>query len=38
MLKPINGNYRIGNSDTFILEACEYVESFLNSVLNLQLF
>lgn len=29
MLKPINGNYKIGNSDIFILEACEYVESFL---------
>jgi UDP-N-acetylmuramate--alanine ligase len=23
-------NYRIGNSDFFILEACEYVDSFLN--------
>lgn len=29
MLKPINGNYRVGNSEYFILEACEYVESFL---------
>jgi len=29
MLKEINGNYRVGNSDYFILEACEYVESFL---------
>ena len=29
MVKAINGNYRIGNSDYFILEACEYVESFL---------
>ena len=29
MLKQINGNYRIGNSDYFILESCEYVESFL---------
>ena len=28
-LKPINGNYRVGRSDYFILEACEYVESFL---------
>ena len=28
-LKNINGNYRVGNSDYFILEACEYVESFL---------
>ena len=29
ILKPLNGNYRVGNSDYFILEACEYVESFL---------
>ena len=29
MLEPINGNYRVGNSDYFILEACEYSESFL---------
>lgn len=29
LLKPINGNYRIGNSEYFIIEACEYVESFL---------
>jgi len=29
MLKGIDGNYRIGQSDYFILEACEYVESFL---------
>lgn len=29
MLNDINGNYRVGNSDFFILEACEYVESFL---------
>ena len=28
-LAPISGNYRVGNSDYFILEACEYVESFL---------
>ena len=28
-LKQLNGNYRIGNSEYFILEACEYVESFL---------
>ena len=28
-LKPIDGNYRVGNSDYFIIEACEYVESFL---------
>lgn len=25
-----NTNYRLGNSDFFILEACEYVDSFLN--------
>ena len=29
LLKAINGNYRVGNSEYFILEACEYVESFL---------
>lgn len=29
ILKQINGNYRVGNSDYFIIEACEYVESFL---------
>jgi len=29
ILKEINGNYRVGDSDYFILEACEYVESFL---------
>ncbi|MBE5819231.1 MAG: UDP-N-acetylmuramate--L-alanine ligase [Clostridiales bacterium] len=29
ILNDINGNYRVGNSDYFILEACEYVESFL---------
>ena len=28
-LKQIDGNYRIGNSDYFIVESCEYVESFL---------
>lgn len=28
-LKQINGNYRLGNSEYFIIEACEYVESFL---------
>lgn len=28
-LKPIDGNYRIGNSDYFIVEACEYTESYL---------
>ncbi len=29
ILKQIDGNYRIGNSEYFIIEACEYVESFL---------
>ena len=29
-LKPINGNYRVGSSGYFIIEACEYVESYLN--------
>ena len=29
MLKELNGNYRVGNSENFIIEACEYVESFL---------
>ncbi len=29
ILKQINGNNRIGNSEYFILESCEYVESFL---------
>ena len=29
ILKNIDGNYRVGNSDYLIIEACEYVESFL---------
>jgi len=28
-LKQLDGNYRVGNSEYFIIEACEYVESFL---------
>jgi len=28
-VKQLNGNYRVGNSEYFIIEACEYVESFL---------
>lgn len=28
-LDIINGNYRVGKSEYFILEACEYVDSFL---------
>ncbi len=30
VLKAIDGNYRVGNSDFFIIEACEYCESYLN--------
>lgn len=29
-LKNIEGNYKIGSSDTLIIEACEYSDSFLN--------
>ncbi len=29
-LNVINGNYRVGDSDYFIIEACEYCESYLN--------
>src|SRR5699024_11828331 len=29
-LSVIGGNVKIGNSDHFITEACEYVDSFLN--------
>lgn len=28
-LKQIDGNYKVGNSEHFVIEACEYVESFL---------
>ncbi len=28
-LKPIKGNNKVGSSENFIMEACEYVESFL---------
>lgn len=28
-LNAIDGNYKVGNSEHFIIEACEYVESFL---------
>lgn len=28
-LRQLNGNYMVGNSEIFIIEACEYVESFL---------
>lgn len=30
MLKSINGNFRMGNSDCFVTEACEYTNSFLS--------
>ena len=30
ILKAINGNLRVGKSDVFISEACEYTNSFLN--------
>ena len=29
ILKQIHGNNRVGKRDFFVLEACEYVESFL---------
>ena len=28
-IKNLDGNYKVGNSEYFIIEACEYVESFL---------
>ena len=30
VLNAINGNYRVGKSDYFIIESCEYSDSFLN--------
>ncbi|MGM9834734.1 MAG: UDP-N-acetylmuramate--L-alanine ligase [Bacilli bacterium] len=30
VLPRINGNYLVGKSDTFIIEACEYHDSYLN--------
>lgn len=30
ILNKINGNYRVGKSDYFIIEACEYMDSYLN--------
>ena len=30
ILKAINGNIRVGGSDVFLTEACEYTNSFLN--------
>lgn len=29
VLKALDGNYKVGTSEHFIIEACEYVESFL---------
>lgn len=29
-LNILNGNFRVGNSDYFVIEACEYSDSFLN--------
>jgi UDP-N-acetylmuramate--alanine ligase len=34
-LGTINGNVRVGNSDNFITEACEYTNSFLNFKSNI---
>ena len=34
ILKDIGGNYRVGNSDYFILESCEYKANFLQFVPN----
>lgn len=30
-IKKINGNSRVGDSDYFVIEACEFVDSFLHS-------
>ena len=34
LLKNINGNYRVGNSEYFILESCEYKANFLQFIPN----
>lgn len=34
LVKALNGNYRVGKSDYFILEACEYKANFLKSYPN----
>jgi UDP-N-acetylmuramate--alanine ligase len=34
ILKELNGNYRIGKSEYFILESCEYKANFLNFMPN----
>ena len=35
MLKTINGNLRVGHSDYIITEACEYTNSFLSLISNI---
>lgn len=35
MLKSINGNLRVGHSDYIITEACEYTNSFLSLISNI---
>ncbi len=37
ILKPLNGNYRIGNSEYFILESCEYMGNFLKFFPNTEI-
>lgn len=37
ILKNINGNYHIGNSEYFILESCEYQGNFLNFFPNTEI-
>lgn len=34
LLKDIGGNYRVGNSEYFILESCEYKANFLQFIPN----
>ena len=36
-LKPINGNYRVGASEYFIIEACEYTDSYLKLFPNTEI-
>lgn len=37
LLKEIGGNYRVGNSDYFILESCEYKANFLKFFPNTEI-
>ena len=37
ILKQLNGNYRIGNSEYFILESCEYMGNFLKFFPNTEI-